>query len=182
VFFSDLEMWNGLNIDSATHLWLLHHLFLPEINTDAQDWTGTWNYHVIELQGQRSRSPRDMFFFGMLEEGIRGRQIDLPVDEIAGYGIDWEALDDPQIRAHHDANSGVEVGVDDQAHIPLVENAPERFSIVEVDEPNCPLSPEQIFFLDSQLSTHSFMNTRSIEAYRLRWVTALALFSEMYVL
>ena len=93
-----------------------------------------------------------MFFFGMLERGHRGIEANLTDDEIVGYGIDWEAIGDPQIRTHHNnANLEHSDDIDDQTVPNTSSLRPERFSVVEVDSPNCPLTPEQVHWLDSQL-------------------------------
>ena len=184
MFFQELELWDNLDIDSTSHIWLLHHLFLPAINMDAQDWAGAWNNHVVELRGERSRTPRDMFFFGMLYEGDRGLDVDLSEQDIAGYGVDWEALDDQQIRNHHDNTNAIQLGADDETladYHPFGTRRPEHFSVVEVEEPNCPMTPEQVFYLDSQLATYEFAQNRTIESYRLQWIAALALCAEMFV-
>jgi hypothetical protein len=190
IFFHELELWDGLDIDSVAHLWILHHLFLSEINQDAQDWSGAWNSHVVSLRGERARTPQDMFFFGMLEQGVRGIEIedqDLDEDAIAGYGIDWEALDNQEIRNHHDyANPPLAALLDDEIvpvpHIPQVPNVPSHLAVVDFDEPNCPMTAEQVFYLDSQLATYDFAHSRTAESYRLRWITALALCREMFVI
>ena len=36
--FLELETHYGLNPTNLMHIWLLHHLFLEEVNQDAQDW------------------------------------------------------------------------------------------------------------------------------------------------
>ncbi len=51
--FEILEAHDGLDINSDAHIWLLHHLFLSAINTDATVWTETWNNHTL---ARRSRS------------------------------------------------------------------------------------------------------------------------------
>ena len=184
LFLGNLELFDNLNVDNPKHIWLLHHLYLPEINKDAQDWAGAWNNHTVGLRGQRGRSPRDMFFFGMLENGHRGIEVNLTDDEIVEYGIDWEAIGDPQIRNHHNtANLEHSDDIDDQT-VRSVPNTsrPERFSVVEVDSPNCPLTLEQVHWLDSQLLSYPFSEIRTIEAYRLRWITALALCIEIFAL
>jgi hypothetical protein len=168
----------------------LQHLFLSTINNDALDWAGAWNNHTIGIYfgNQRSRTPRDMFFFGMIEEGPRGLVLadeDIADEDIAGYGVDWEALEDRQIRGHHDeANTpetGLEVG-DDMADNPFERHVPEHLAVVEVEEPNCPLSVEQVNFLDNQLDHHGLWGSRSVESYRLRWITALQICRNMYIL
>jgi hypothetical protein len=123
-----------------------------------------------------------MYFFGMLQEGhcgVEATNVELTKDDIAGYGVDWDALDDPQIQAHHLTTN---YDIDDQIHIPLPQNTPEHFAIVEVNKPNCPLTAKQIFYLDSQLATHGSINSHTVKAYRLRWISALALCMEMFVL
>jgi hypothetical protein len=48
-FFINLETTEGCNHNNPTHIWLLHHLFLPAINEDANEWVEAWNAHVIQL-------------------------------------------------------------------------------------------------------------------------------------
>jgi hypothetical protein len=192
--FQELELWDGLDVNNSSHIWLLHHLFLQSINDDAQDWAGAWNNHVVNIRGRatRSRSPIDMFYFGMLEEGLRGVELsgedneDIGEDNfeenLAGFGVDWEALDDPQIRNHHDEANVVEGGIDDDiAANPFELHEPATFSHVEVEEPNCPFSVEQVQFLDSQLASQGLWGSRSVEAYRLRWITGLEISKRMFM-
>jgi hypothetical protein len=72
-FFIDLETHHGLNPQIPAHIWLLHCLFLDCINKDAQEWAAAWNAHKLELWGELPgfgrRSPNDIFFFSMLEDG-----------------------------------------------------------------------------------------------------------------
>ena len=113
VFFQELEMWDGLDVENSSHIWLLHHLFLSAINKDTQDWLGAWNNHVVSMQGEWQRSPRDTYFFGMLEEGPQG--VKLAEEDFAGYGVDWEELNDVWIRAHHDEANAIELVDDSEA-------------------------------------------------------------------
>jgi hypothetical protein len=183
-FFYDLELRDGLDVNLSTHLWLLQHLYLPEINNDANTWAGAWNNHKISTRGIQ-RSPRDMFVIGMLEEGLRGVEVAPMTDDIIGYGVDWDALNDTRIRDHHDnANGEPNLDMDDDtAFNPfLSQAAPDEFSEVVVDEPNCPLTREQVANLDTQLANHVSFQSRSLESYRLRWITALNLCIQMFVL
>ncbi|KAF7322148.1 hypothetical protein MKEN_00738900 [Mycena kentingensis (nom. inval.)] len=87
------------------HIWLIHHLFLASVNADAQEWAEMWNHHTMRLPGQRNRSPRDMFFFSLLEDGPRGSDhLPKPAEEVvedpATYGIDWDAAQDPRLMQH----------------------------------------------------------------------------------
>jgi len=179
LFFQALELHDGLNTDSDSHIWLLHHLFLSEINQDALKWAEAWNQHTLSIRGERDRSPRDMWFFGMLQNGVRGVQgtEELPDEQmdgadLLGYGVDWAALEEERIRAHHD-----EFNQDPVANNPFMTHEPEHLSHVEVKAPTCPLTDEQLEHLDSQLNvTH----THSIAGHRLRWITALRICQQMF--
>ena len=74
-FFLDLEFACGLNPNLEAHIWL-HHLFLSSINKDAQDWAHLWNNHKLQFDNERTRSPQDMFFFGMIQNGPWGLSLD----------------------------------------------------------------------------------------------------------
>ncbi|KAJ6600822.1 hypothetical protein B0H10DRAFT_1715691, partial [Mycena sp. CBHHK59/15] len=111
-FFLSLEYSNSLRPDLDAHICLLHHLFLAAINQDAADWARTWNEHKLRFDSERTRSPRDMFFFGMIENGLRGFE-DMPeevldddnIDDLDAYGVDWEDLNNTDIMAHHTASN-----------------------------------------------------------------------------
>jgi hypothetical protein len=105
-FFMDLEAHHGLDPTRTAHIWLLHHLFLRSVDQDAQEWAQAWNSHKLQIKGQRERSPRDMFFFGMLQEGPRGMTAIAPADDdeiedYSSYGVDWEVNNDETMMAHY---------------------------------------------------------------------------------
>jgi hypothetical protein len=178
-FFQDLEVHDGLNPDSDAHIWLLHYLFLPAVNIDALEWAEAWNQHTMSIRGERQRSPRDMFFFGMIQNGPRGinRRRQQPIDDqvdamdIAGYGVDWDALDDERVRNHHDEANPNDAG----NHFEV--NEPERLNNVEVHGPECPLSQEQLDYLNARVDV---IPGRSMEAHRLRWIAGLRACQEMF--
>ena len=191
-FFQDLEAYDNLDPGIDTHIWLLHHLFLAEINRDIDEWVGAWNNHVMTIRGERSRSPRDMFFFGMIKDGLRGVELavadddedeDLPEDELVGYGIDWQELDDPHIRAHHEAANDAE-DLDDAIAPGAVGQGqrPDNLNEVVVDVPFCTLTAEQVQLLDQQLNLHNIWQSRTLEEYRLRWRTAFNICRHMDVI
>lgn len=70
--FTTLELRFGLNINNANHIWLLHLLFLPVINSVLAFFAQSWNEHKIEIRDGPNRSPSDMFGFDMLVHGLRG--------------------------------------------------------------------------------------------------------------
>jgi hypothetical protein len=56
-FFRRLEKIHLLNIQCAEHLWLLHVLFLPQINSDCETFRNHWNVHPISGSETRLKSP-----------------------------------------------------------------------------------------------------------------------------
>lgn len=50
-FFGRLERIHHLDVNQPWHLWLLHSLFLDEINRDIEDFKNEWNYHPISRRG-----------------------------------------------------------------------------------------------------------------------------------
>ncbi|KAG8895515.1 hypothetical protein FRB99_000503 [Tulasnella sp. 403] len=89
-FFTLLEVRHGLDVNNKNHIWLLHYLFLPDINTDCVFFAESWNMHRIQTKGRPTRSPWDMWYFDQLEYGVRGDR--LSIEELEVYGIDWEGL------------------------------------------------------------------------------------------
>lgn len=178
-FFQELELGDGLDVNSTAHIWLLHHLFLDAINQDALNWAESWNNHSITLRGSRNRSPRDMFFFGMIERGARGLQVmeDEHVEDPHSYGIDWSAYDDSQLLDHHDSANALE----EQSENPFVTNGPEDLSIVEVPEANCPFSLDCVRHLDEVLGTLAYFHSTSMHSRRLVWIRALETCIDMYI-
>ena len=179
--FQDLEHRHGLNPDVEGHLWLLHHLFLDAINTDVSEWAESWNSHVMTVRDQRQRSPRDMLFFGMLENGFRGfeavsEESEEGIDDPAAYGVDWEAIDDPRILQHHNQHNAA----DQSGYNPFVLHEPRNLSNVEVPEAGSPLTLEQVEFLNQRLNALLFATSRSMEARREVWIVALQTCTAMF--
>ncbi|KAF8217968.1 hypothetical protein K438DRAFT_1557595 [Mycena galopus ATCC 62051] len=186
-FFLSLEVGCGLQPDRDAHIWLLHHLFLPAINHDASDWASAWNEHKIRFDNDRTRSPRDLFFFGMIENGLRGfedfpeaSEADEDVDDIDAYGIDWEELHDADIMAHH-AEHNADQELDPEAiQNPFSNDAPHRLSHVEVAEPLCPFTLQEVAQLDAHLSLIPHSHSRNMNSRRAVWIEALAFCRQLY--
>ena len=171
LFFQNLELHEGLDHDSDAHIWLLHHLFLDAINQDALGWAEAWNNHTITIHGEHHRSPRDMFFFGMIQNDPRGIHPadDEGLEDVDSYGIDWEDYDNDQILNHY-CQSNLE---DNPNQNLFISHRPERLTHVYVDEPGCPLTEEQIIYLNSQLNSLPYIHSRNMDSYRLIWIFAL---------
>ncbi|KAF8218027.1 hypothetical protein K438DRAFT_1796187 [Mycena galopus ATCC 62051] len=69
-FFTRLGRLHCLDRKNPSHLWLLHHLFLPEINDDCLEFQEEWNLHPISGPMTSDQSPADMRFLGQLTEGV----------------------------------------------------------------------------------------------------------------
>jgi hypothetical protein len=97
--FTDLELYHGLDINNQNHIWLLHTLFLPILNSQLELFAQGWNSHRIQIRGGPNRSPEDMFGFDMITNGLRGDFIgdSLSDEELEVYGIDWAAYHDEQV-------------------------------------------------------------------------------------
>ncbi|KAK7059575.1 hypothetical protein R3P38DRAFT_3303414 [Favolaschia claudopus] len=174
-FFLDLEANHGLN---PTHIWLLHHLFLSAINRDAQEWAEAWNSHQLTVRGQRERSPRDLFLFGMLREGPRGISSFLAapqeeeIEDLNDYGVDWEVNNEPELVAHLLENNPHE-RVDGETDPFASSTTPANLSEVLCEPPNRPFTPAQLQLLDSRLSAQVDLFSRNMNVRRLVWQAAL---------
>ncbi|KAI0349945.1 hypothetical protein OH77DRAFT_1413989 [Trametes cingulata] len=179
-FFRQLEALYGLNVDNDAHIWLLHHLFLDTINRDATQWAAVWNQHIVGRRGEAHMSPHQMYVQGLAQHGQRGL---LPsdtntgedIEDPAAYGIDWDDLDRPRIRRHHNEHN-----LDDgDAANPFVTNDPSHLSHVEVQDPRCPFTAEQVAWLDGHLSRLPSFGREDMQACLELWVAALHIASNM---
>jgi hypothetical protein len=60
-FFFRLEHLHLLDRKDPNHLWLLHHLFLDNINNDCKEFQGNWNSKPISGEGH-DQSPNVSLF------------------------------------------------------------------------------------------------------------------------
>ena len=100
-----------------------------------------------------SKSPREMFQFGMTQEGPRGLQPiivnggdDDDVEDIHTYGIDWETLGDDYDATQHILRDYVEVDIE---HGP--QYAPRNLANVPCEPIDCSLSHAQVMALNNYL-------------------------------
>lgn len=94
-FFIKLETHHGLNPSVPTHIWLLHHLFLADINKDTQWWAQAWNHHTMQLKGNKNSSPYKQFFYS-----LTSTPPDENINNLEHYGIDWQTNEDEELMAH----------------------------------------------------------------------------------
>ncbi|KAH9886213.1 hypothetical protein C8Q73DRAFT_748968 [Cubamyces lactineus] len=84
-FFTRLERCHRLDPSAPGHLWLLHVLFLREINDDCQSFQRDWNHHPLSGSGH-NKSPLDMRFLAHLERGVVADDLnDVHPDLISRY-------------------------------------------------------------------------------------------------
>ncbi|KAF8155225.1 hypothetical protein K438DRAFT_358148 [Mycena galopus ATCC 62051] len=69
-FFTRLGRLHSLDRKDPSHLWLLHLLFLPDINDDCQEFQEEWNLHPLGGRATNDQSPADIRFLGQLTEGV----------------------------------------------------------------------------------------------------------------
>ncbi|KAG9076855.1 hypothetical protein FS749_011321, partial [Ceratobasidium sp. UAMH 11750] len=82
-FFTRLEGMHCLQVESPKHLWLLHELFLEEINNDCDQFQSEWNHHSVSGPKTQDQTPSDMRLLsqiasgGFLEQGQDHLDLDL---------------------------------------------------------------------------------------------------------
>jgi hypothetical protein len=181
-FFTSLEAHEGLNVNNPAHIWLLHHLFLNDINQDALAWAEAWNHHKLQIQGEPQQTPQEMFYYSIFEDGPRGingprqnweEELDpLEQDDISLHGVDWEAMDDEALMTHHYQSNSI------HTDNPFG-TTPLTLSAVECIPPNCPLSAETIHHLRCYLSQVVDVTSRSMLVRRTVWTEALRFCSQI---
>jgi len=183
-FFIELETHHHLDPRSPSHIWLLHHLFLTHINTDAQEWADAWNSHHLQIRGERERSPRDMFLFSMVQDGPRGIQQLLlepeheDVTDPATYGIDWEVTEDPTLM-HHLLHQNPQEWEDANPFVPGPTSG--SLSHVECEPPGSPFSSDHIAHFDHLLYQSGVdLQSRSMSIRRLVWKEALKICRQLH--
>ncbi|KAG8959652.1 hypothetical protein FRC00_001400 [Tulasnella sp. 408] len=167
-FFETLEVQHGLNINNRNHLWLLHYLFLPDINADCAFFAESWNHHRIQTPGQPARSPHDMWFFDQFTHGVRGDELNLA--ELEEFGVDWEGLREAQVLSSWQGNNGAEEGTTSWVGRA---GPPPDLSDVPVHPPGMDsLTTVDVTQLHAYIS--NFLNVYDPASLASRWVNALA--------
>ena len=172
-FFEGLEAHHGLRVDSATHIWLLHHLFLKSLNNDIQEWAEHWNAHGMHLKREKDKVPRDMFILGLrrcvVDDGIVRQEESL--EDVEEFGIDWDGTDNAQLVQE----------LQGQAENPFDGYAPDMLNEVPCEPPECPLTCDQVDDLDAVLSM-LFNTTAShdMDVYTAVWIQALVLCRDLF--
>ncbi|PBK71139.1 hypothetical protein ARMSODRAFT_987664 [Armillaria solidipes] len=159
-FLWSLEVSCNLDPEINAHIWLIHHLFLDDINHDATTWADVWNNHTLSHHSETHRSPRFKYTHGVFEN----------VDE--GFSIDWTDIDNPSIRQHHDTHSSPEPHIDPN---PFVASTPEEMTHVHIPDICCPFTDEQIMELDTHLAELPCRHEKNMMARKELWINLLSI-------
>lgn len=125
----------------------------------------------MQLKGNRNSSPYKQFFYSLVRDGPRGLMPTPPdedIDNLEHYGIDWQANEDEELMAHL---------IENNPHKSASDNAftvkPTQLAHVPCEPPNCPLTPEQITYLDATLAQHVNLQSHSMNnTHRITWRVA----------
>ena len=147
IFFQDLETCHGMNAEASDHIWLLHFLFLDELNSELKQWVKGWNHHKMQLKGEENKSPMEMFLIGMVEckapgvqDWIHQQEV---INDLPNYGIAWEDLGERVVQ---------EVVEEGQIEMPFqVDNRPEELHKIGCEPPGCPLTAGEKERLDAEV-------------------------------
>ncbi|KAK7016898.1 hypothetical protein R3P38DRAFT_2785355 [Favolaschia claudopus] len=179
-----LELHHGLDINNVSHIWLLHYLFLTQINQQLEFFMDSWNQHQIQVRDGPNRSPADMFGFDMLVHGVRGTNVNAAQDEehmsdaeLEVYGVDWEGFQDDVLLDSRQENNAANEG--SSSWIGRVGPPPaEQLNEVLVEPPTGPFSPEEMDDLAASLG-HLADAVEDNEVANL-WTEALILARQMH--
>ena len=181
--FTNLEQHHGLDVESDSHMWLLHYLYLNQVNDDAVKWAAAWNRHPMRLPaGQEGgQTPISQYLMGLAENGLRGMEDSGYEQEGDDYGVDWGDLE----------NSALVQSILKRRGDPAGENgsltpaaAPPHWSKVEVRPPaHCPITPVQLRELDEYICSRvEQVHSTRMDARQMLWVYGLQYLNQLNVI
>ena len=105
--------------------------------------------------------------YSLVEDGPRGLE-ELAPEDVATYGIDWEAAEDEVLMAHHLAENADQLQDDNPFIV-----GPAMLSHVECEPPSCPLTDVKVQDLGQQLALQHDLSSTNMIMRRLVWQSAL---------
>lgn len=81
--FYHMEDAGILNSDDPIHIWCLHYIYLPYINSSLANFVDGWSFHP--MSSQNGLSPRQLWMQGMLQHYNSGHTI---TEEVYGGQAD----------------------------------------------------------------------------------------------
>lgn len=175
--FQNLKLGYSLDISNMSHLWLLHFLFLPTINTQLHFFAESWNQHRIQIDNGPNHSLIDMFGFNMHIHGVRGMQLveDLSPKELEVFGVDWQALQDEALMNSCEQNNSQ----DEAGHSWIDQRGPPpHLNEVAVETPEGPLRADKQEYLQQELQM--FIGSADSDDIVYLWTQGLAICCAMY--
>jgi hypothetical protein len=157
--FNFLEEEGLLDADNETHLWALHHVFLPRINASLDKFRLQWNNHG--LRTEKHLSPMQLFVqHSILNHGTGQTAIDDPITS------NDELLAAENCPVDCD-NADRDVEFEENLRLNDAEQSRPSFDIrqtPQVPSIPCPLSDDQYIALN-RISTQ-FSDVLGLHAYR----------------
>ena len=117
-----------------------------------------------------------------MKKGLEAYQIprepvDEDVDDLASYGVDWDAIDNRCIMEHHNQQRNRL----DSGHNPFVTHQSEQSTeVLSTRGHHCPLTINELHWLHGQLEVYHISRSESMDARRLLWVAALEICRQMF--
>ncbi|KAJ3563064.1 hypothetical protein NP233_g9181 [Leucocoprinus birnbaumii] len=180
-FFLELEQHEGLVTGDLHHIWLLHHLFLDQINHHAALWVCMWNEHTLSIKGGGSASPSVMYGTSFALDGIHGWGA-LPANDPetveADYGTEPDELERARVvqdfaDASEDTRDTTDTSTTGTTFGPRTTP-----SHVPCDPPNCPLTPAKIHILNEGLCNSAVQfDAPLMTIRRTQWALGLRLYN-----
>ena len=144
--FKYLELRHRFNIEDPIDLFCLHFVFIPRINAALDIFAQEWNNHP--LRTVRNNTPQQLFYGGMIQNGIRGVNYEIDMDDIDGYGVDW---DGPVAEAEEEEQEGYDIHAHQVVVIP----------------PRCPLTNEEYLNLQTTVIPLYEDNKHGVDVFRM---------------
>ncbi len=91
--FYDMEVNGILDLNCETDLFVLHYLFIPQINQSLDTFVQAWNNHAIRTE--RNWNPLKIWSRGVLDPSNIGQTAvrdivdDIPLDSVNSFGFDF---------------------------------------------------------------------------------------------
>ncbi|KAF7351930.1 Integrase catalytic domain-containing protein [Mycena venus] len=164
-FFLRLERLHGLDRDNPHHLWLLHYLFLDDINKDCDDFRDYWNHHPISGKGH-DQTPADMRLIGEVKYGKYADNFeDIHPDILDRYGdeddIDIAIAEDQRHNVRHEP-----IDVPKHESPFKSEEAAEIFSAALADVKAAEIIPQHLGVSPAEWEEGGYPETEMVKAGR----------------
>ena len=137
--FYFLEENYNLNIENSIHIFALHYIFIPRINSALDIFSQSWNYHSLRTESHKT--PRQLYLEGMIINNFS----ELDINNINDYGIDW--------------NRPIPINNDEiqQVNIDLNNNILSNLQLSNLQNTINPLAEDRNFGINLYLNTLEFI-------------------------